>query len=201
MVVAGRSAAAAVLSATAWLGFGWSASAQPLTAPSTRQFGYESQQLALFEAEYPVARIPVGGPSPEAGPRAGVRSVLGVVSAAYRLDPGLLAAVAWTESRNDNAARSAKGALGLMQVMPATARSLGVPPARLSDPVVNLATGAAYLSGLLHAFPDVTLALSAYNAGPGAVRRHSYQVPPYRETRRYVAEVLGAYRSFDRTGP
>jgi soluble lytic murein transglycosylase-like protein len=103
------------------------------------------------------------------------------------ISPALVAAVAWRESRFNPAARSPRGARGVMQLMPATARSLGVDPA---DPVANVAGGTAYLSGLMARYDgDVVKSLAAYNAGPGAVDRWR-GVPPYAETRAYVAAIL-----------
>ena len=84
-------------------------------------------------------------------------------------------------------ARSHKGALGLAQLMPATARALGVDP---RDPLQNLEGGARYLAAQYRKFGSWRLALAAYNAGPGAVERHG-GVPPYRETRGYVRAILG----------
>lgn len=103
------------------------------------------------------------------------------------LSPELLEAVAWAESRFNPDARSPKGAQGVMQLMPGTAAELGVDPTVPQD---NIRGGARYLRQMLETFDgDLELALAAYNAGPGAVRRHG-GVPPYPETRRYVAAVL-----------
>ena len=104
----------------------------------------------------------------------------------HGIDVGLLRAVAWTESRGRNDAVSPKGARGVMQLMPATAAELGVDP---RDPVANINGGAAYLARQLTAFRNVPLALAAYNAGPGAVIRYR-GVPPYAETRDYVAKLM-----------
>lgn len=82
---------------------------------------------------------------------------------------------------------SRKGAIGLAQLMPGTARLLGVDP---EDPQQNLDGGARYLSEQFRAFGDWRLALAAYNAGPGAVEKHG-GIPPYRETRNYVRVILG----------
>lgn len=82
---------------------------------------------------------------------------------------------------------SRKGARGLAQIMPATARELGIDP---DDPRANLEGGARYLAAQYRAFRDWRLALAAYNAGPEAVRRHG-GVPPYDETRAYVRAILG----------
>lgn len=114
-------------------------------------------------------------------------------AAAAGVDPALVAAVARTESGLDPSATSRTGAAGLMQLMPATARSLGVTDPY--DPAANVRGGAAYLRNLLERFGgDVALAVAAYNAGPSAVERYG-GVPPYAETRRYVARVLEAYRA------
>jgi soluble lytic murein transglycosylase-like protein len=114
------------------------------------------------------------------------------VAARHHLDPALVLAVIEVESGRDPAAVSAKGAVGLMQVMPETAAFLGFPDP--ADPMINLEAGCRYLAALLEGFGgDVELALAAYNAGPGAVRRWG-TVPPYRETQDFVARVGASYR-------
>jgi Transglycosylase SLT domain len=103
------------------------------------------------------------------------------------LSPALLEAVAWAESRFRVDARSPKGAVGPMQLMPATAAELRVDAADLAQ---NVRGGAVYLRQMLVQFDgDLELALAAYNAGPGAVRRFG-GVPPYKETQLYVSAVL-----------
>ena len=103
------------------------------------------------------------------------------------LSPSLIKAVARVESGFDPRAVSTKGAQGLMQLMPATARQYGVSDA--FNPLENLRAGATHLRKLLDEFDgDLTLALAAYNAGSGAVRRHG-GVQAYRETRDYVRRV------------
>ena len=108
----------------------------------------------------------------------------------HNLDPALLAAVAWQESRGSMRAISVKGARGVMQLMPATAAELGVIPDDLSD---NIRGGALYLRRQLDRFGSVPLALAAYNAGPGAVLRYG-GIPPYLETRNYVARIMAHWR-------
>jgi soluble lytic murein transglycosylase-like protein len=106
----------------------------------------------------------------------------------HGLDPELVLAVVAVESGFQPQAVSRKGAQGLMQLMPATAKELGVKDAL--DPAENLDGGSRYLKDLIALYGgDVKKALAAYNAGPGAVARHG-GIPPYKETRRYVREVL-----------
>jgi len=108
-------------------------------------------------------------------------------AAAANVSPTLLSALVWQESRWNPQAVSPKGAMGLAQLMPATARDLGVNPA---DPVQNLHGGARYLRYLLDTFDgDVEKALAAYNAGPARVR-NAGGVPPIAETRAYVASIV-----------
>ncbi|KQT35015.1 hypothetical protein ASG29_02455 [Sphingomonas sp. Leaf412] len=113
----------------------------------------------------------------------------------YRIDPHLLSAMVATESAGNPNAVSRKGALGVMQVMPGTARSMGVrdPSALLGNRPLALATGARYLKHLQGRFGNnVPLVVAAYNAGPGAVQKYR-GVPRYRETQGYVRDVMGRY--------
>jgi soluble lytic murein transglycosylase-like protein len=123
-----------------------------------------------------------------AAPPAALAALVDQAAQAHGLSPSLLAALVQEESGFDPAARSPVGAMGLTQLMPATAAALGV--TNPYDPVENLNGGAAYLSGLIHRYGgNVALALAAYNAGPGAVDRWG-GIPPYPETQRYVQNVL-----------
>ena len=125
-------------------------------------------------------------PNPGAAPAA-IRRELAAAAAVQALDPALLEAVAWAESRFRHDALSPKGAVGVMQLMPETARMLGVDR---FDMTQNIAGGAAYLGGMMRRFGgNRSLALAAYNAGPGAVLRYG-GVPPFAETQAYVAQIL-----------
>jgi hypothetical protein len=108
------------------------------------------------------------------------------------LDPGLVDLVIRMESGYNPRAVSPKGAMGVMQLMPGTAAMYGVRDA--FDAAENIRAGVSYLADLMNRFgSDVGLALAAYNAGPEAVARHG-GIPPYRETRNYVASILNAYQ-------
>ena len=110
-----------------------------------------------------------------------------------RLRPELLHAVIRAESSYDPNAISKAGAVGLMQLMPATAARYGV--SDRYDPVSNLRAGAHYLRDLLELFDDnLRLAVAAYNAGENAVIRNGYAIPPYPETQEYVRRVMLFYR-------
>jgi soluble lytic murein transglycosylase-like protein len=132
----------------------------------------------------PAAQPALAEKLPEHGrPWAG--AIAGAATAAG-IDPALLGAVVWAESSFDPQASSPAGARGLAQLMPGTARELGVD---IDDPAANLAGGARYLRAQLDRFGDVELALAAYNAGPGRVAQAG-GVPAIAETRAYVPRVL-----------
>lgn len=120
-------------------------------------------------------------------------SLINRVAREVGIDPLLLHAVINQESAYRTDARSNKGAMGLMQLMPGTAQGLGLTPTQYYEPYANLWGGATYLKQQLDAFGSLELALAAYNAGPRAVRRHGNKIPPYRETRNYVARISKRY--------
>ncbi|MBY0579200.1 MAG: lytic transglycosylase domain-containing protein [Burkholderiales bacterium] len=111
----------------------------------------------------------------------------------YRIDAALLDAVIATESDYNSKAVSRRGALGLMQLMPATARRYGVADA--FDPEQNIRAGSQHLRKLLTRYGDnLPLALAAYNAGENTVLKYGETIPPYRETTQYVSRVMDRYQ-------
>lgn len=130
-----------------------------------------------------------------------VKHHLREASREHGIDIELLQALIATESGFDPRAVSPKGAVGLMQIMPATAERYGVTGTvkmpveqRLTDPRTNVRTGSRYLRDLIKMFPnDLELALAAYNAGEGAVQRAGNRIPNYRETQNYVKTVMQLY--------
>ncbi len=112
----------------------------------------------------------------------------------YGIDPLLIYSQMAQESSFKRLAKSNKGASGLMQLMPATARRLGV--TNIYDPKQNIEGGVKYMRILLDLFDqDLNLALAGYNAGEGAVIKYGYQIPPYNETRDYVRRISSRYRT------
>jgi soluble lytic murein transglycosylase-like protein len=191
------------------------------TAPGTEVAARQAAQLSLYDsAAAPLvplaapARVQAPAPAPSAlrppvaarqgKPNASQQRLLALVpkvqrvAAAYDIDPLLLHAIAHVESRHNPLAVSHAGAMGVMQVMPATARRFGVgdPRTELLDPDVSLEVSSAYLKTLQGRFGNnLALVLAAYNAGEGAVERHGRTIPPYAETRGYVQAVLAQYRA------
>jgi soluble lytic murein transglycosylase-like protein len=140
-------------------------------------------------AAFPTSSVP----APAASQHVDVSQVVNAASDRYRLDPDLVTSVIRAESGFKVHAISPKGAQGLMQLMPGTASKLGVPNA--FDPEANVDGGTRYLRELLERYNfDLIKALAAYNAGPHRVEQYN-GVPPYRETRKYVASIV---RDFNR---
>jgi soluble lytic murein transglycosylase-like protein len=159
--------------------------------PVTAIAGYELEEMMATAAPLPVPPVVTVAPTPAATPEPKTPQDLADQAAKkYSLPDSFLRSVMKAESGFQANALSPKGAIGLMQLMPETARELGVDP---RDPHQNAEGGAQYLRALLAKYegePDqVLLALAAYNAGPGAVDRY-HGVPPWRETREYILRVL-----------
>ena len=123
-----------------------------------------------------------------------IGSLVSMASSTNEVPAGLVRAVLMAESAGDPSAVSLAGAQGLMQLMPGTSAHCGI--ANPFDPTENVQCGSAYLKQLLDRYHgNATLAVAAYNAGPGAVDKY-HGVPPFAETRAYVARVISAYRSY-----
>jgi soluble lytic murein transglycosylase-like protein len=153
----------------------------------------------IYTASAPADAEVRDNPAPAATVGAGVGHRYGVVVAQvagrYGIEAALLHAVISVESGYNARAVSKRGAAGLMQLMPGTARRYGV--ADVFDPADNVRAGAQYLNDLLKMFGnDLRLALAAYNAGEGAVIKYGGRIPPYRETVAYVPRVVGFYEKF-----
>ncbi len=130
--------------------------------------------------------------SPDPNNRQRFAPLIQRVAAKFKLDGALVTAVVAVESGFDPNAVSRAGAVGLMQLMPGTAKRYRATNRR--DPLQNLHAGTWYLRDLLLRFNNLALALAAYNAGEQAVIRYGNNIPPYKETRRYVRKVILAYR-------
>lgn len=140
---------------------------------------------------------PAAAPAaPSSGPRLFDREVEEVIrqqSARHGVSERLVKAVVMAESAGNPQAVSPAGAVGLMQLMPGTARALGVDP---RDPEQNVDGGIRYLKDMARQFDSLDDVLAAYNAGPGAVQRHR-GIPPYKETQEYVNKIRRALAQWD----
>ena len=105
------------------------------------------------------------------------------------VDPAITLSIAKTESGYRHDTRSPRGAVGVFQLMPSTARRMGLNPYSLDD---NDKGGVMYYKSMYQMFGSMQLAIAAYNAGPGTVKRY-HAIPPYKETRRYVAKIMADY--------
>ncbi len=164
---------------------------------SDRPLNRSSQVFAVFDGTQLWPRAGTGPVSlPQlAARRKALDPLVQRVAQSHGLQAALLKAIIEVESGFNARARSPKGAIGLMQVMPATAARYG--QFDLYSAEQNVDVGARYLRDLLRMFGgDVRLAVAAYNAGENAVIRHGRRVPPYRETIKYVPMVLERYQQF-----
>ncbi len=160
------------------------AAAPAPTAPTSSFAG------ALAAAQTSPSAAPVSG----TGASSAFDAQINAAAASNGIDPALLKGLVSQESGFNPSARSGAGAVGLTQLMPATASALGV--TNPLDPAQSLQGGAKYLREQLDRFGgDETLALAAYNAGPGAVQKYG-GVPPYAETQNYVTSVMGKAAAF-----
>lgn len=124
--------------------------------------------------------------------------IIATMAKRYKLPNSLIHAVITAESAYDAEAVSRAGAVGLMQLMPATAKRYGVKNRR--NPYQNIDGGTRYLRDLLILFNnDLKLALAAYNSGEGTVKKYNNQIPPYKETNEYVKKVLHFYKKYKQT--
>jgi soluble lytic murein transglycosylase-like protein len=137
------------------------------------------------------AMTPPGVEGSAASADASVPEMVEAVARKYDVDPLLVHSVIHVESGYNPHAVSPKGAQGLMQLMPGTARRFGV--SNSFDPRENIEGGVRYLKYLSSIFDDMRLAVAAYNAGEGAVWKYNNRIPPYRETQDYVAKVGKRY--------
>ena len=153
----------------------------------------KDQSPAIVPASVPAAAsvTPARLPKPAAVKQQDLKEVINTISDQHHLDPDFISSVIHAESGFNPRAVSPKGARGLMQLMPGTASKLGVSNA--FDPRANVEGGTRYLSELLERYNfDVIKALAAYNAGPHRVQQYG-GVPPYYETRTYVARIVRDY--------
>jgi len=123
----------------------------------------------------------------------GIDEIVAEISKKFEIEAALVKAIIKAESNCDPNAVSRKGAQGLMQLMPATAKELKIQ--KPMDPQENILGGVKYIKGLIASYGDLRLALAAYNAGPGTVQKYE-GIPPYRETINYVKKVLNFYKMF-----
>ena len=152
----------------------------------------DRERIARIEREQPMTADTKWRDSGWSSGNAHIDNLIKVNASRFGLDPYLVFCVIEQESQFKQYARSPKGAQGLMQLMPGTARRLGV--RRPYDPAENIMGGTRYLKELMTMFGGrVDLVLASYNAGEGAVMKYGRQVPPYRETREYVKKIGKRY--------
>jgi soluble lytic murein transglycosylase-like protein len=165
------------------------------THPACRQVRRTSSVAGLYRSPAPATGPAESRPLPAAGRPAPYLDHIRAASSKYRLPEALILAVMAVESNFDPRALSDKGAMGLMQLMPGTARDLYVSDAW--DPAQNIEGGSRYLRLLANQYAgDMVRTLAAYNAGPDAVRRAGDAVPDIPETKEYVRKVVALYHAY-----
>ncbi len=162
---------------------------QRTTAPDSKMGAFQG---VLKEVQ---TETPSGLPSTS---RSEIESLIQKIGSKEGVDPNLVRAVVQTESGFNAKAVSPVGAQGLMQLMPSTARGLGV--SNSFNPAENIQGGTRYLKGQISKYQSLPKALAAYNAGPGAVDKYG-GVPPYQETKNYVSKVMGLYQQYSDAQP
>jgi soluble lytic murein transglycosylase-like protein len=156
-----------------------------------------SSDTGAFDAILNESMAPEASTSETPGLRGKVDEAIERNALHQGLDPALLRAVVQTESGFNPNAVSSAGAAGLMQLMPGTAKDMGV--TNRFDPEQSLAGGSRYLKGLISKYQSVPMGLAAYNAGPGNVDKHG-GIPPFAETQNYVKRVLSNYQDTNIAG-
>ena len=152
-----------------------------------------ADQVTGFEPDGPPAPAPEPKPAATAAPAPAPAELADAAADRYGLPRQLVRSVMLAESAGQPNAVSPKGAIGLMQLMPSTARLLGANP---QDPAQNMEAGVRYLRDLLVLYDGkLWHALAAYNAGPGAVEKYHGNIPPYEETLRYIRRIDRDYRA------
>jgi transglycosylase-like protein with SLT domain len=163
----------------------------PVPPPANSRASIAAPSVSA-KSEFAKSGFAKSGPAKSA-PAPPLNEVVNIASAAYHLDPDLVNSVIHAESGFNAHAVSPKGARGLMQLMPGTASQLGVNDS--FDPQANVTGGSRYLRELLERYDfDLVKALAAYNAGPDRVEQYR-GVPPFRETRAYVARIVHEYNT------
>jgi soluble lytic murein transglycosylase-like protein len=166
--------------------------AEPITKPSSELAVEQTTRLLVTEALGVKALNKKAEVKLEKKP---FSNEIAIAANATSLDPALIHALIYVESRYQHSAISPKGAVGLMQVLPDTAARYGIRHA-IYLPKGNIKAGTLYLRDLMVMFDNrLDLVLAAYNAGEGAVKKHARQIPPYPETRHYVKAVMAKYAS------
>lgn len=149
----------------------------------------EARNLTTLEPDVTPARVKM----PKGAYVTLLKPLIDALALSEGIDPALVHAVISVESAYNPYAGSPKNAVGLMQLIPATAQRFGLLAGDRTDPVKNVRAGIRYLKWLRNYLGHWTLAIAAYNAGEGAVLKYGRQIPPYRETQAYVRRVFGFY--------